>query len=262
MRHTAGDARRLPPAARRGAVTRPRALRLPSRRSRRRRLAERNPQGRSGRQRDEICSGSHGWSLPNTGAAGVPATSVPLLRIPDQGIRDRHGTAPLPSLRGADPDVDRSRPCGTWMRALPERRPHAGLDRTARRAGPRLQLLWRGLRRRAELLRHARCGRRRRVTGARALRASAARERETAARTRELPDVWIERWIVSGSVRGSSLVIDVCGAHGVWLDAAELVSLVEAFRQLEAGTLAEEASPTDPLEAALLRELQAAEAGV
>ena len=58
----------------------------------------------------------------------------------------------------------------------------------------------------------------------------------------------------------SSLVIDVCGAHGIWLDAAELVSLVEVFRRIEAGTLANEADASDPFEEALLHQLRAAEA--
>lgn len=58
----------------------------------------------------------------------------------------------------------------------------------------------------------------------------------------------------------SSLVIDVCGAHGIWLDAAELVSLVEVFRRLEAGTLATEDDDTDPYEEMLLHLLRAAEA--
>ncbi len=58
----------------------------------------------------------------------------------------------------------------------------------------------------------------------------------------------------------SSLVIDVCSAHGIWLDATELVSLVEVFRQIEAGTLAKEDEATDPYEELLLHLLRAAEA--
>jgi Zn-finger nucleic acid-binding protein len=58
----------------------------------------------------------------------------------------------------------------------------------------------------------------------------------------------------------SRVIIDVCTAHGVWLDAAELAPILLHFQRLEKGEIEEEPSSTRSVEAQmLLREIKLAE---
>jgi Zn-finger nucleic acid-binding protein len=58
----------------------------------------------------------------------------------------------------------------------------------------------------------------------------------------------------------SRIIIDICSAHGVWLDAAELAPVVLHFQRLERGEIEEEPSSVRSPEAqSLLAEIAAAE---
>jgi Zn-finger nucleic acid-binding protein len=53
----------------------------------------------------------------------------------------------------------------------------------------------------------------------------------------------------------SRVIFDICAAHGVWLDAAELPPIVLHFQRLERGEIEEDPPPTqDSFEAVNLRE--------
>jgi Zn-finger nucleic acid-binding protein len=63
----------------------------------------------------------------------------------------------------------------------------------------------------------------------------------------------------------SAVSIDVCGNHGVWLDAAELAPIVAQFRRLESGEGSDPDDPDAPIDAeemALLVQIRNAESKI
>jgi Zn-finger nucleic acid-binding protein len=63
----------------------------------------------------------------------------------------------------------------------------------------------------------------------------------------------------------SAVSIDVCGNHGVWLDAAELAPIVAQFRRLESGEASDPDDPDAPIDAeemALLVQIRNAESKI